>query len=800
MNRSRLACVPKPISRLQPVFRRIGVLVTCVISGAFVVPVCGGAEDSDQNAVSAPSATMFRPLLAQEMPSATVSQEHTPAPLDRAKAPSSQLEEIVVSATRRAVRVEDVPISITAFSSADIERNRIENIGDFADRVPGVTFITYLGSESYFSIRGISTIDDSTGTSQPVLLFVDDVVTTGVADAKPDLFDIDHIEVLKGPQGTLFGRNAVGGVISIYTKDPSFRTEAKADVTYGNDNLVELNGMFNTPIIDDKLAGRIVVTTHNRDSYENDVTTQDKVGYENHYTARGKLLFTPTEGVKSVLGFDYLKETNSDVVWVEGNFHPMLDPGLVFGPNLTSQAEPISETRRRIWSLTDRTDWATPVGTVTSITAYRNVHSDSLTAFPSGPAANVIGLITRSDDTQFTEELRLASPIDQRLRWIAGVYYLHSDKARPDRELFNILPGAAFAPPVAKALIFESFIDQNTTTDTPAAFADLTYALLPTLDFSVGARYTSEKKSGHSGLDPATLLNGPPISADYAQTWSAFTPKFTLTYKPTESLMSYATASKGFQSGGFNVQGSTAAGLQTPFKPEYVWNYEVGSKLDGLDHRLQANIAAFIDKYTDLLLVSYTPATQLFLTTNAGAAEMKGVEMDFSALPVPWLTVGASFAYLDGRFTNYVINNGPGTPPTVYTGNRIPFAPPRSVTVNAELHFDSPSLRGSINVGGDYTYRSRMTLDAADDTPDFVRRLTAWNGVVNLHGQWASRSDRWRVLLWGKNMTNTRYTTNAQDISPLIESTAEFANPNNRLLQLVPNPIRSFGITVSATM
>jgi len=700
----------------------------------------------------------------------------------------------VVTATRREIKAKDVPISMTVFSSSDIEKNRIVDISDVTQRVPGVIFVPNSQAEAYISIRGAETLDDSTGTDQSVALFIDDVSATSVADFQPDLFDLDHVEVLKGPQGTFFGRNAANGVVSIYTKRPIFGTEGKVEVTYGEDNLAEVKGMFNTPIVDDKLAARFTVTTHNRDGYIRDVTTGSELGSENRWTMSGKLLFTPSVDVKSLLAFDYLTEKDTAATWILGNFQPALDPGLVYSPTETAQAFPGRSNRTR-WGLSERVDWATGVGELTSITAYRHVSALSESSITADPLSEAVSYI-HEFDKQFSEELRLASATNQRLTWVSGLYYLHSDRDRPTPIPFNIIPGTLISFAVDRPQ-FVAEIDQNTTTNSSAAFGDVTFAFVDPLKLSVGGRYTIETKSGASFISPGTVISGPPISANYSKSWSAFTPRAALTYQPTEEVMTYATVAKGFQSGGYNVQGSTAAALNTPFQPEYVWNYELGTKFDGLDHRLQLNVAAFIDKFRDLQVVEYVGQTLSFQTTNAGAAEVKGVEADFTVAPIRWLTLGTSYDYLRGRFTDYVIDNGPGLPPTINTGNKVPYTPEQSVTAYADLHVNVPQLQGTVSIEGDYTYRGRYELDVANDIPQFIRDKTAWNGLVNAHASWTRQDGRWEVRLWGKNITNIRYTTFGADITPYYESLSELNNPANHIFLMTANAVRSFGLTVS---
>jgi iron complex outermembrane receptor protein len=689
---------------------------------------------------------------------------------------SGALEEIIVTATKRETRLEETPISLSTITSAEMERSRVVTMSDVAQQIPSLTYIPDSGSETYLVMRGASTIDDSTGTDQGVSMFIDDVVRVSVADLQPELFDMERVEVLKGPQGTLFGRNSIGGVVSLFTKNPTFQNDGSAELTYGRYNTVEVKGMINVPLVDNALAARLVVSRHSNDGYIQDVVLHDYVGDDTTWAARGKLLFTPSGDLRVVAGFDFLSKTATEAKWVIANFHPSLDPGLISDPLKTSEGTPGS-LDQTVWGLTGRVDWTNALGELTSVTGYRHlyVHDQSVV---SGDPLVVEFLKTTSKDNQVTEELRLASPTEQRLSWVTGLYYLLSNRSRPFDVPILVLPNSflSLITGVPPSLV-PYHLDQNTRTVSYAGFADGTFAFTDRLKLDLGGRYTREQKSGHSFVNLSGIVTPPAISGDYSHAWSAFTPKASLTFQATPALLAYGTISKGFQSGGFNVQGSTNDALRVPFNSEYVWNYEAGIKFDGLDHRLRASISGYHDRYTDLQIIEYDAAHLTFTTTNAGKANIDGIETDAAAAPFPWLTLGLRYDYLHSKFTDYVINNGPGVPPTVNTGNRVPFAAPQVGTASVDLHFDTPSMRGRIAFGGDYTYRSPMDLTVANNTPPDVRPLTAWRGVINLRASWSSEDSRWEVSLWGKNVTNRHFTNLAVDQSIFLLSPSEANNP-----------------------
>ena len=707
------------------------------------------------------------------------------------------LEEIVVTATRRETSLSDTPISMTALSAAELERNRVVTMDDVTRMAPSLVYMAQSASETYLSIRGTSTIDDSTGTDQGVNMFVDDVVRTGIADLQPDLYDMERVEVLNGPQGTLFGRNSLGGTLSLYTKNPVFKNEGSAEVSYGENNLVEAKGMYNMPLIDNVLAARLVMSAHSNGGYIDDPITRTDVGKLSRFSTRAKLLFTPSDDLRVVAGLDYLTGRGDSPVWAQTNFTPTLEPNFISGPTQTSQADP-GKREQDIWGATIRADWTQSFGTWTGITGYR--HLDVLDrTLETGDPLDTLTLQTVEQDRQFSQELRLASPADQRLTWVAGLYYLNSDKSRPINGTLNILDGGAVAHVQNNGLpgVAYYIASQNTRTISDAGFVDGNFAVTDQFKIDLGARYTYESKNGFANLNHSNHFFGPAISGDFSNSWTAVTPKLSLTYKPVSSLMTYVTVSKGFQSGGFNTQGGDAASLTLPFSSEIVWNYEAGVKFDGLNHRAQINVSVFTDRYSQLQVIQNvtTPAGFFTATNNAGAATVNGVETDMQFAPSNWLTFGVKYDYLTSKFTSYVINNGDGTF-TNDNGHEVPFIARNRVTASGDLHTEMTG-RGRFAIGGDYTYRSPyyITPGNTTDTPAYVTSLTAWRGLVNMHASWTSPDERHEIALFADNMTNIHYATLPADLSVFVQTGPEFVPGVDRLYNMRPGPYQSIGIT-----
>ena len=244
------------------------------------------------------------------------------------------VNEVVVTAEKRETKLQDTPIAVTAFTADTIEKNRIEHLDDVAIRTPNVVYTQFSNQESYFSIRGTLINNNAAGWDDAVATFIDDVPTTGLGDVNPNLFDLQSIEVLRGPQGTLFGRNATGGVVIIRTQPPSFTPMAKVEGTYGSDNLVQLRGVFSGPLVADTLAGKIAISLDHRDDFIRNVTLHDKTAGVNQADVRGQLLWDVRSNLNVLFSADYLIDRSGGYpTKLTGNFipasvpHPLLRSG-----------------------------------------------------------------------------------------------------------------------------------------------------------------------------------------------------------------------------------------------------------------------------------------------------------------------------------------------------------------------------------------------------------------------------------------------------------------------------------------
>ena len=701
--------------------------------------------------------------------------------------------EIVVTATKRATKLQETAIPITAFGSGQIQSQRLYNFADIAERSPGLEFIPYSRQEAYVSIRGTTTNSAAAGADLGVTVFIDDVPTIGVGDNDPDLFDLQSVEVLRGPQGTLFGRNVTGGALVVHTLPPSFTTHESLEATYGAYNLGELRGYVTGPLIDTVLAGKVALQFRRQDGYLNNVDLGGKALSTSTGGGRAQVLWTPTAQLKVLAGVDYSRDSSPyKSTQLIGNFQPSILAPLSYSPNDTNEGIRGSGDAQDGGALL-RVDYQTPFGVLTSITGLRDFSDKNLHS-TSGEPHNELLQNAIQQGRQYTQELRLASPSDQRFTWVAGLFYLAAHREYDTVYNLNVTPGvvASFVPPYSR-LQFSSTSDQHIDATSYAAFGEGAFALTDTLKLTVGARYTSDGKSGRSAVSDTSGFSAPLLAPHYAHTWNAFTPKATLSYQPTKDLLGYVTVSSGFKSGGYDTTGTTVAGLETPFQPETVTNYEGGVKYSTFSRRLTVNVAAYYADYKNLQVNEFNQQLLQFITANAGRSKIPGVELEVSAIPLNWLSLNASYSYMDANYTRYVDGQ------SNYSGHQIPFDAKSQLNFGGEIHRATPQFGGGeIRLGGDVTYRSKIYFDDQNDTPSFILNKTSVKGQVNLHLTWVAPNDLWQISLWGKNVTDSRNLIVASDLTPFYASFPEYKSPaGDKMFAGDFNPPATFGVSVT---
>jgi iron complex outermembrane recepter protein len=702
------------------------------------------------------------------------------------------IEVITVTAEKRSTLLQETPVAVTALTADKLESGRIDTFSDLMLHVPSLTYTQFSPQESYISIRGTLINNNAAGWDDAVTTFIDGVPSTGLGDQNPDLFDLQQIEVLRGPQGTLFGRNVTGGAIVLRTLEPSFDPHAKVRITYGNDNFVQARGYLTGPV-DDAVAAKLSVDANHRDAFIDNTTLGGKTAGTDEAALRGQLLWRPYEQLSVLFGADFMRDNSGGYPSrLQANFRPVLFPNLSFDANTTNQGFNGFQ-HREVGGGLARVRWQTAHGELTSVTGYRNVDNH----FPNsvlGDPANQLLQTNIVQDQQYSEELDFTSPADDRLTWVAGLFYLHSHKRQGGPQVTAFDP-ATVAGSFASVNNYTQSAIQRIGTDSYAIFGQAAFSITPAFTFTLGGRETSERKSGTSSIeysivDPAHLF---PAAVGYAQSWNSFTPKGVLSWRASDALMWYASVTRGFKSGGFDLSGAGAShaadvgpALATPFAPETETSYEVGGKYLGLGNRLAVNAAIFRADYANqqvsqLVLLRNSQFENI--TSNApGTSRSQGVELESTAVATDWLSLGVTYAYLSAKFPD---------------GSAVPYTPRNQVNLSGDVHFPAPSLGGSLSLAADYTYHSRIIFNKGDAYPGYIAGQTAWNRIINMHLDYLSEGQRWRTSIWGKNIANDRALLRASNVGVLFENLAEFANPDNSLYLVKYFPERTFGVSVT---
>ena len=692
--------------------------------------------------------------------------------------PPLLIEEIVVTATKMERSLQEVPIAVTAFSSDTIEKTRMHDLTDIAMRTPNFMIGEQGPTAPELTIRGIGSTDRESGSDRSVVVFVDEVYIGRTGASTFDLFDLERVEVLRGPQGTLFGRNVVGGAVNLITAKPSPDFDYKVQLGAGERDLGELRAMVNGAV-SDTTSGRLSFSVRSQDGFYKQRSFDGRTSNNTDiFAARAQLLYNPSPDTSLLLSLDAANDEIDGVASKitqgaasDADFAAALAPFGPFVPDpdpYTTDNNKFGSIERKHVALMARLDWTTSLGDVTIIPAWRNAEFDELRDI-AGIGFNAAGVrgfeSTAINDENYTAlslEARIANT-DEQLRWIAGLYYLDEEIDRD--QIRERQANTAYSRPL---------FDQLNNTSSIAVFGELGYRFIDRAELTLGGRWSEDTKDFDmvvantlsvqqqqaiaERLGRATSLN--PATEVYlagaSDSWSEFTPKVTLSYDLSEDLLAFVTYSNGFKSGGYVGLAATSQSAQISFAPETATNIEVGIKSTFADGRLQLN-ASYYDilfeqlQLRDRLLTIPGDVTSAIVTiTNAAEAEMSGFELEVVALPAPGLTLSGSYASLDSEITEVNPNS------TVVLGTSLPRAPESTWNLSAEYEFDL--MDGSVSLRADYRHTGDHYFDLNEQNAGFESGY----GVLGARLAYLTRS--WEIACWGKNLRDEVYRTHVQSI------------------------------------
>lgn len=702
----------------------------------------------------------------------------------------AQLEEVVVTAERREASLQDVPIAVNAFSEQALENLKIEDFNDLQFQIPGFSVNSFSKTRVNPSLRGGSSSLSSAGAEQAVGLFIDDVYYGGSGDFEIELFDVERVEVLRGPQGTLFGRNTTGGLINVVTKDPSDEVEGRVSFSLGNYSLNQLGAYVSGPLADN-LFGSIAISSNDRDGTSLNSVTGNDVDNLNRSALRAKLVWLPADDleVKFALSHSRADETSvaRDAVSAQAtvDLDVLADQGFMLDNNprvvqMFSDGRYVSEQ----WVASAHIEKAFDSMTLQSITTYRSFDAEQDPVSLGGVPTPIFALADERDYEAFTQELRLISNTEGPLSWQTGLFFFSADETRdlaaitrwdestaggafaaifgcPDQlfedfENFVVTPACIANQP---ELFDENpfFINENVDTSSLSVYAEATYDFSDTLALTFGGRYTYDDKelNGFTGGEYDWFWNPTPgrVVNDVSDDWGEFTWRAVLDYKPTDSVMLYASASTGFRSGAFDMAQSDPALIDKSVDPETVESFELGAKTRLFDDRVQLNVAWFDTTYEDLqFFVNAVGSGGVATTTNAGKATVDGVELDIAWAATDALTFSFAYSHQSG--------DSSGIPPEA----EIPAGtPPQGTVPNTYLgaiDYSINTARGEFYAHLDYLKKDEYSLEFIDNSISQFR--TEVDGLLNAN--LGFRSDNgWGVQLWAKNLTDELVVLYGQD-------------------------------------
>ena len=726
---------------------------------------------------------------------------------------SADDEAIVVTARRTEENVQRVPGAITAFSEKSLDRIQATDTTGLQGAVPNLNIVQGRGSSNSTNIfiRGIGQPDALQTFDPAVGVYVDDVYLSRLRGNQLDLLDVERVEVLRGPQGTLYGKNTIGGAIKFVTRKPGQEFRATGSIAVGSYNQFELKGAASGPI-SDTLAAGFAVMRAKRDGFVEDRNDDREYNNKNTLAGRAAIAYTPSSSLRVDLSADYAHDdaklnTGAPLNDIVHLFTPTVIVPLERDPdhyNFTVETTPglPNSTKMTHWGLSGTAAYdVNDQLTLKSITAYRKLRTTDYVDIDA-TAAEVGDVLVDVHQDQFSQEFQLLYTSD-RLSGVAGLYYLDED-ITSHQEAFadDLVNLAAFRGILPDFLLgpsnFPTFlrtIDDDLKTNSYAAYANVSYSVTDALRLSAGLRWTRDEKDYFrttSTFSSSLLLNSvAPFVFDRKDHWSDVSPMASIDYQFSPSTMAYLRYSKGFKSGGFNGR-ANEIGSSTAYDPETANSYEAGLKTT-IARQLRLNVAVFHTGYKDFqarvseLDDSTLPPTPLLSVLNAGKLRIRGAELEAVWTPTPQLLLDSQIGYLDAEYKEFDDLRF-----TSFGGSRAfqepAFAPKWTMRFGGQYIFDLGSS-GGITLGGQARYRSRHAL-SVDNT--FTNTDTEIEGLfqkgywlADARIVWEDAAKHFEVGLYGNNLFDKLYKTDGQEFSSIGNiRTVYFGAPRTVTLRL----------------
>ncbi len=714
---------------------------------------------------------------AAAFPTAVIGQEASPpvTPPNTVNAEpttdTGQLQDIVVTAQRRSQNLERVPISVAAISGAALETRGIEAVTDLGTSISGLVFQRINGIVLPF-LRGVGNTGNAAGNEPSVATYVDGVYYPRAISSFFDLKNIERVEVLKGPQGTLFGRNSTGGVINVITRDPSHDFSLAASGEYGRFNALQ-GDAYITGGLSDTLAADLSVSAKTSDGFGRNIATGGRYGYEDSVLVRGKVLWTPGPDTRITASAFYSgSKQSSQRASFPGFPSKSFLTATILRPESISFYDGTDDSNSRdvfkVFGGTLRIEQNLHFAKLISISAYTKSDENSVydvDFLPQNDAvAQGIGPVK-----VFTQEVQLVNAPSSPFDWIVGAYYYNNVTAYSSLTFTGPLFGG-----------FDNNQPARQKVESIAGFAQATYEILPKLKVTGGIRYTHDDLRGSGqfqllGPPPTPLVTNVPPGSD---TIGKVTFKAAVDYQFTDDVLGYVSFSRGYKAGNFNL---LTYGSSTPTRPEGIDAYEAGVKSELFDKHVRLNAAGFHYEISNPQVALIKGQTIFF--SNAGGSEVNGGEFDAEFAIARGLSARAGATYLDSHYTDYV--GAPASIPDVVNGGSIPVAG----GIDAKGNRTPLAAKVTFNIGGDYSIETRhgtftLTADLYHNSgyffePDNLLRQGSYN-LLNAQLRWKV-AKRYAVRVFGRNLLNEK----------IIAGAASYQGPTG--FAYVPSPPVTYG-------
>lgn len=767
----------------------------------------------------------FAAMIASTVFANPASGQEAPAEAS-GEAGASGLEEIVVMARKRQEDLQEVPIATTALTASQLAASGVTRSDQLQSLTPNLNISGGFETIPKVTLRGIGTNDFIQNLNPAVGTYVDEVYMGLATGQLLQLYDVARVEVLRGPQGTLYGKNTTGGAVNIFSAKPEYgETSGALSASYGNYDYFSADGHLNLPI-GDRVAMRISFASRDRDGYFDNRFNGEKDRFQNVWHARFQLAAEPVDGVDFLLKL-YAGKTDVDAL--HRNPVGVLDPAvpgryLVGGVDVAGFSAPLrahtgvqdAPTFDNVdeygGSLTANVDLGPDVQ-LTSITAYHDVKREAQDDADGGPFA-LIRNFYGNESNFLSQELRLSGDIGG-IEWIVGGhYYRERHDVYDDFNFFectldnsctirangpgyppgNRFPGGALTGVPIASNVDLRYIQKNVSY---AGFAEAKFPLTDNLALTTGLRYTSENRK-ISSRSITSLIARPAVASPFFpgyarfegdRTWDNLSGRVILEYKPSSDAMLYASYSTGFRSGNWNgVAFGRIESIENPVNPEKLTSYEVGAKTEWLDNRLRLNLSGFYSTYDDLQVSIFVNATSIL--ANAANAEIYGAEAELTAVPVEGLQARVALGYLHGKYKSFCDGGTAPVDPGVpfrpgcgndLSGNRLVNAPRYTATASLDYERELGS-DWAWSIGGDIRFQSKTYFTAYN-----LEHLAQGSyAIANFRTRFVNKADDYDISLWITNAFDREYAVDGNQIrAPFGMDLVAFGAP------------RMYGVTVA---